>query len=238
MNIACYTATATPSEILEITTSLNIQETVKLIDHDLHRSNLHYTVLRKTDEVAQMMGVIKQYPKGTSGLIYCNTKEKCKLLSEYLNRQGYKSDYFYSTIAKKEKNRILEGFLDGSIEIVIGTSAFGTGINKSNVRFVLNIDIPDSMSSLLQQCGRSGRDGEVSKCYTLYSPSDVQTLKYILRVSTTSPPRLKKSYAILDSVADFCKDKVNCRSQSLLNYFGQSLTNSCGSCDNCLRNSF
>lgn len=155
VNISCFTATATPSDILEITTSLGVNDTVSLIDHSLQRDNLHYTVLRKTDEIAQMMGIIRQFPKRTSGLIYCNTKDKCKRISDYLNSQGYKAEYFYSTISKKDKVRILEGFLNGTIDIVVGTSAFGTGINKPNVRFVLNIDTPDSFNSLLQQCGRS-----------------------------------------------------------------------------------
>lgn len=153
--MSCFTATATPSDILEISTSLGVNESISLIDHSLQRDNLHYTVLRKTDEIAQMMGIIRQYPKGTSGLIYCNTKDKCKRVSDYLNSQGYKAEFFYSTISKKDKVRILEGFLKGTIDIVVGTSAFGTGINKPNVRFVLNIDTPDSFNSLLQQCGRS-----------------------------------------------------------------------------------
>ena len=131
INITCLTATATPSDVREIATSLGIQDTVTLIDHDLYRENLHYTVLRKTDEISQMMGLIRQFPKGTSGLIYCNTKDKCKQVSEYLNRQGFKSDFFYSTISKKEKERVLQEFLDGTIPIVCATSAFGTGINKA-----------------------------------------------------------------------------------------------------------
>lgn len=238
VNIACYTATATPSDILEITTSLGIQDTVKLIDHQLHRENLHYTVLRKTDEVCQMMGVIRQYPKGTSGLIYCNTKDKCKQVSDYLNKQGFNSAFFYSTISKKEKNRVLEGFLNGEIDIVVGTSAFGTGINKSNVRFVLNLDTPPGINDMIQQLGRSGRDGEISKCYTLYSPSDIQTLKYILRMSISSPIRLQKAYNKLDDVTNFCKNKEDCRSSLILSYFGQTLNKPCGTCDNCLRGSF
>lgn len=235
INIACFTATATPSEILEISSSLGIQETVKVIDHPLHRPNLHHFVLRKTDEISQLMGVVRQYSKGTSGLVYCNTKEKCKQISDFLNKQGYKSEFFYSTISKKEKVRILEGFLDGSIPIVCATSAFGTGLNKSNVRFVMNIDTPPGINDLVQQIGRSGRDGEISKCYTLYSPSDVQTMKYILRMSISSPIRLKKAYDKVDQVVNYCKDKVTCRSQLLVNHFGQTLDKPCGTCDNCLR---
>lgn len=235
VNIACYTATATPSDILEIATSLGIQDSLKLIDHQLHRENLHYTVLRKTDEVAQMMGVVRQYPKGTSGLIYCNTKDKCKQVSEYLNRQGFKAEFFYSTLSKKDKSRVLEGFLDGSIPIVVATTAFGTGINRGPVRFVLNLDTPSGINDMVQQLGRSGRDGEVSKCYTLYSPQDLNTLKYILRMSISSPNRLKKAYDKLDEVSRFCMNKSDCRSSLILNHFGQTLSRPCGTCDNCLR---
>lgn len=234
VSIACYTATATPSDILEITTSLGIQDTVKLIDHKLHRANLHYTVLRKSDEISQMMGIVRQYPKKTAGLIYCNTKEKCKVITEYLNRQGYNAEYFYSTISKKDKNRILDGFLKNTIDIVVATSAFGTGINKPDVRFVLNIDTPGGLNDMVQQLGRSGRDGEVSKCYTLYSPSDIQTLKFILRMSITSPIRLKKAYSKLDDVVSFCTNKTDCRSSLLLTHFGQRLNTLCGTCDNCV----
>lgn len=237
VNIACYTATATPSHILEITTSLGIVDDFVLIDHQLHRENLHYNVLKKMDEVSQMMGIVRKYPKGTSGLIYCNTKEKCKQVSEYLTKQGFKSAYFYSTLSKKEKTRVLEGFLSGEIDIVVGTSAFGTGINKSNVRFVLNLDTPPGLNDMVQQLGRSGRDGDVSDCYTLFSLQDLQVLKYILRMSISSPVRLKKAYDKLEDVANFCKNKTDCRSQQLLNYFGQTLDKPCGTCDNCLRGS-
>lgn len=151
VNISCFTATATPSDILEITTSLNIKDSVKVIDHLLHRENLHFTVMRKTDEIAQLMGIVRQFTKGTSGLVYCNTKEKCKQISEYLNRQGFKAEFFYSTISKKEKYRILEGFIDGSIPIVVATTAFGTGINRGPVRFVVNIDTPSGINDMVQQ---------------------------------------------------------------------------------------
>lgn len=85
--------------------------------------------------------------------------------------------------------------------------------------------------------GRSGRDGEVSRCYTLYSPSDIQVLKYILRMSITNPIRLKQAYNKVDAVADFCKNKTDCRSSLILTHFGQRLNKPCLTCDNCLRNS-
>lgn len=149
------TATASVDDIAEVKDLLGFKDNFNRFIHDLDRPNLTWNVMRKTDEISQLLSIITRFPKGSSGLIYCNTKDKCKVISEYLNRNGYKSDYFYSTVSKKEKKRIQDAFLNNEIDIIVATSAFGTGINKSNVRFVLNLDTPSGISDLLQQVGRS-----------------------------------------------------------------------------------
>lgn len=228
----CLTATATKDNIQEITSLLGMTD-YTVFDHHLYRPNLHQNVIRKIDEMYQLMSLLRQYTKTTTGLIYCNTREKCKEISDYLNKNGYNTAYFYSTIGKKEKKRILDGFIDGSISKIICTSAFGTGINKDNVRFVINLDVPASLNDYVQQAGRSGRDGLVSNIYTFYHPSDITKLKYILRMSTTSPIRLRKSYEVLDEVVDYCLNTKQCRNQLLLQAYNQTLEKDCGTCDNC-----
>ena len=107
------------------------------------------------------------------------------------------------------------------------------GINKDNVRFVINLDVPASLNDYVQQAGRSGRDGLVSNIYTFYHPSDITKLKYILRMSTTSPIRLRKSYEVLDEVVNYCLNTKQCRNQLLLQAYNQTLEKDCGTCDNC-----
>lgn len=235
VNITCLTASASPSDILEISKNLNLSEDFKFVDHSLHRVNLHHNVVRKTEEISQLMSIITRLPKRSPGLIYCNTKEKCKRISEFLNKNGFKADFFYSTISKKEKERVLSGFLDNTIDIVVATSAFGTGINKPNCRFVINIDIPASMNDLLQQIGRSGRDGLDSYNYTFFSQTDVNKLMFIFRQSISSLDRLKKAKKKLDDVVGFCENRKVCRSQQLLQAYGQTIVKDCGTCDNCKR---
>lgn len=107
------------------------------------------------------------------------------------------------------------------------------GINKDNVRFVINLDIPSSLNDHVQQGGRSGRDGNVSDVYTFYHPSDITKLKYILRMSITSPVRLKKSYDVLDEVVAYCTNTKQCRNKLLLQAYDQTLEEDCGTCDTC-----
>lgn len=230
------TATASPEDIQEVVDMLDFSPEYDKYFHNLDRPNLTWNVLRKTDEITQLMSLLTRYKKGSAGLIYCNTKEKCKTVSEYLNRNGYKSEYFYSTVSKKEKKRIQDAFLNNEVDIIVATSAFGTGINKPNVRFVINLDVPSGMNDLLQQGGRAGRDGLASHIFTIYSPVDVNKLKYILRMSISSPVRLTKAYAKLQKIIDHCTDKKTCRRVLLLNHYGQTYgKDDCGSCDNCLR---
>ena len=235
VGVSCLTATASPSDILEIVKNLKLKDDFNFITHSLHRPNLHHHVLKKTDEISQMMSIITRLPKRSPGLIYCNTKEKCKNISDFLNKNGFKADFFYSTISKKEKDRVLKGFLDGSIDIVVATSAFGTGINKPDCRFVINQDMPSSMNDLLQQIGRSGRDGLPSINYTFFSQADVQKLLFIFRQSISSADRLLKAKKKLDAVLSFCENKTECRSKLLLAAYGQQLESDCGTCDNCKR---
>lgn len=228
------TATASAEDIEEINSLISFKEDFNKFIHNLDRPNLSYHVVKKVDEVAQLMGVVTRLPKKSSILVYCNTRDKCKIVSDFLNKNGYKSDYFYSTITKSKKKQIQDDFLEGTLDIIVSTTAFGTGINKPNVRAVVNLDIPASMNDLLQQGGRAGRDGLPSSVYVLYSPHDANKLRFILQKTVSSPLRLIKSYQKLDSVLNYAKDRSTCRRTYLLRYYGQALeTEFCGNCDNC-----
>ena len=234
--LTVLTATASIPDILEISKNIKMDKDLDLFDHHLFRSNLHYNVIKKIDEHKQLMSLLSKYGVGTQGLIYCNTRQKCEDLCSYLNRQGFKAEFFHSTLSKKEKTRILDGFVNDTIKIVIATSAFGTGINVAAVRFVINLDMPPSFNDCLQQMGRAGRDGLISQCYIFYSPQDINTLKFILRQSVKSPDRLRKAYKNVDSIVDFCKNIKDCRSRLLLKHYGQDLQENCNTCDNCKLN--
>lgn len=230
------TATATIDDIEEIIISLGYSSDFNMFTHNLHRDNLKHNVLRKVNELPEVMELLQKYPKGTSGIIYCNTKAKCSKISEYINRNGYKSEAFFSTVTKTKKKQILETFLSNDVDIVVATSAFGTGINKPNIRFIINVDIPSSMNDLLQQCGRAGRDGLDSDTYVLYSPDDVGLLKYIFKMSFKSIVRLQQAHKKLDEVVYYLNNRRTCRSKQLLNAYGQDLPEgqtSCGGCDVC-----
>lgn len=230
------TATANESDINEIAEILQLKENYNKFIHNLDRSNISYHVIKKTNETEQLERLLKSYPKNTCGLIYCNTKDKCQQVSNHINKLGYKSEFFYSTISKKEKRRIQEAFLKNEIDIVVATTAFGTGINKPNVRFVINSDIPSGMNDLVQQLGRGGRDGLPTDGYVFYSGQDVTKLKFILRQSITSPSRLNQAYRKLDLVVNYCRETQICRRQMLLHHYGQPMKVAfCDNCDICKR---
>lgn len=229
--VTALTATCSPSGIQEVMQSLDVKE-YQIYSHHLHRENLHFKSVLKVDEKIQLLQILKKY-KNSKGLIYCNTRNKCEIVSEYLNTLGKKTAYFHSTIKKSDKLKILNDILNGQIDCVICTSSFGTGVNIPDIRYVINLDIPDSFNTLLQQWGRAGRDGNSSDCYVLYSREDVGILKFIFKKSIKSPVRLSKAYKELDEVYKFCLSTYSCRSEQLLNYYGQNLNNNLCNCDYC-----
>ena len=229
--VIALTATATPKVKMDIQKNLGMTDAVEFRS-SFNRPNLYYEVRPKTNSVdKEIIKFIKQNSE-KSGIIYCLSRKKVEELSEVLLANGIKARPYHAGMDAATRNANQDAFLKEDIDVIVATIAFGMGIDKPDVRFVIHYDIPKSLEGYYQETGRAGRDGGEGICLAFYSNKDLQKLEKFMQGKPISEQEIGRQ--LLLETAAYAESSV-CRRKILLHYFGEEYTeDNCGNCDNCL----
>ena len=228
--VIALTATATPKVQSDILKNLRIQD-ARVFKSSFNRPNLYYEVRDKVEPEKDIIRFIRQHP-GKSGIIYCLSRKKVEELAQMLSINGIKALPYHAGLDAKTRAENQDKFLMEEIDVIVATIAFGMGIDKPDVRFVIHYDIPKSIEGYYQETGRAGRDGQEGLCITYYSYKDIQKLEKFMQGKPVAEQEIGKQL-LKETVA--YAESSQCRRKLLLNYFGEDYpVDNCGACDNCL----
>ncbi|MFP4384242.1 MAG: DNA helicase RecQ [Spirochaetia bacterium] len=227
--IAAFTATATKEVQDDIIRILKLKNPL-VVRSSFNRKELFYQVTRKTEVLSQISAFIKNHPD-ESGIVYRISRKDVEKTAAHLKKRGIKAARYHAGLTKEERTKNQSLFNNDKIDVIVATTAFGMGINKNNVRFVIHGDLPKSMEGYYQETGRAGRDGIESFCVLFFGPGDIVKQRYFIdRIE--DPREQAKCRENLNSLARYASVNV-CRRKQILEYFDEPHTGSCGSCDVC-----
>ena len=225
------TGTADPRTRNDILHALRM-DAAEVFVSSFHRANLHLAAQPKVGETAQLVDVLSRHT-GECGIVYCATRAKTERVAARLAEKGIPAIAFHAGLDAEHKRSALTRFRSGEALVVVATIAFGMGIDRPDVRFVVHLDMPDSPEAYYQQIGRAGRDGETAETLLLYGGQDIAQARHWLAQSAAPDAQKRAMRTKLEEMIALT-EAATCRTQSLLACFGEELTEPCGHCDNCL----
>ena len=229
--VTAFTATASNEVREDIINILDLHNPAVYIT-GFDRENLSINIVKSSSKNKYTLDYVENH-KNESGIIYASTRKEVESIYEGLLKRNYSVAKYHAGLSNEARKEYQENFINDDIKIMVATNAFGMGIDKPNIRWVLHYNMPQSIENYYQEIGRAGRDGEDSECVLLFSPGDVHTQKYLVEVGIENPERKRVQYKKLQQMVDLVYSNT-CYRKNILNYFGEIFLDDCNNCSNCL----
>ena len=231
--VLALTATATEAVVADITKHLGLRRP-RLVNMGIYRPNLHYEVRHTANDIAkqqQLVSLLRE--RDGSGIVYCSTVKHCEEVAGVLEAEGLLADRYHGRLAAGRRREVQDRFMSSDLKAIVATNAFGMGIDKPDIRFVVHYDFPGSLEAYYQESGRAGRDGEPANCVLLYRVEDRRTHAYF--IGGKNEKRRPAEREKLERMVAYAQSPA-CRWRLLLEYFGEAVDDleKCGVCDNCV----